>query len=93
MTVLYSNLSTATSGLLIDSGTSIGQKQLAAQLKKVDETGKAVTGEPLVSMKKNISAAAELLNKYQTSKDQEQLLLAQEQLLLFLKNYQRIGSE
>lgn len=93
LSALYSLLAKSTSGLQFSSESSIDQKQLEKQIAVVNKTAKGVSTEPLIAMKKQLSTAAELLGNYQTSKDQEKLLLAQEQLLAFLKAYQRLESE
>lgn len=93
LSALYSLLAKSTSGLQFSSESSIDQKQLEKQVATVNKTAKGVSTEPLISMKRRLSTAAELLGNYQTSKDQEKLLLAQEQLLAFLKAYQRLESE
>ncbi|WP_160118434.1 SPOR domain-containing protein [Bacillus sp. V59.32b] len=91
MSTLYGTLSQFTSGLLNGSVSTWDQEVLNKQVKAVNNSSENVSAEALVTMKKNISSAAELLNKYKSSKDPEQLVLAQEQLLLYLKGYQSIG--
>ncbi|MDQ0219377.1 hypothetical protein ELQ35_14510 [Peribacillus cavernae] len=91
MSALYSTLAQSTSSLLLSPETAIDEKRLEKQLKTVNETAKGVSVKPLAALKKNVSSASELLNKYQTSKDPRQLLQAQDQLLAFLKGYQSMG--
>ncbi|CAH0346346.1 SPOR domain-containing protein [Bacillus sp. CECT 9360] len=92
MSTLYGTLSQFTSGLLNGTVSTADQEVLSKQIKAVNNSAENVSAEALVNMKKNISSSAELLNKYQSSKDPEQLILAQEQLLLYLKGYQSIGA-
>ncbi|WP_142383663.1 hypothetical protein [Bacillus sp. V5-8f] len=90
---LYSFLSQTTSGLLNSPQFRVDQKKLQEQLSAVDEKTKGKSSRNISTMKKQLTAAAELLSDGQTSKDQEKLLSAQEQLLAFLKSYQMIKSE
>ncbi|WP_158555868.1 SPOR domain-containing protein [Peribacillus glennii] len=90
---LYSSLSQITSRLLYGPDLQVDQKQLDQQLKDAGKIAKVKTSEPLEEMEKQLSAAAELLGDFQTSKDQDKLLSAQEQLLAFLKNYQSMESQ
>jgi stage II sporulation protein B len=93
MSGLYSTLSHTTSGLLLSSAFSVDQKQLDQQLKAMNETTKDESAKPLSIMIQNLASSAEFLSRYQSTKNPEQLLLAQAKLLDFLQDYQGVAGK
>jgi stage II sporulation protein B len=93
LTSIYESLVKSSSGLLVGKTASATNETKAKEIEAIKAEAKEAADTNIITTANDLAASAELLRQYESSGEQAQLLLAQQKLLVFLQNYQKIGSE
>jgi stage II sporulation protein B len=93
LTSIYESLMKSSSGLLVGKTASKTNETKTKEIEAIKAEAKEAADTNITTTANDLAASAELLRQYESSGEQAQLLLAQQKLLVFLQDYQKIGSE
>jgi stage II sporulation protein B len=93
LTSIYESLVKSSSGLLVGKTASETNETKTKEIEAIKAEAKEAADTNITTTANDLAASAELLRQYESSGEQAQLLLAQQKLLVFLQDYQKIGSE